>query len=134
MFKILENGVEFVGLSMNEYEAVERKLRASRDAFTKEKIERCGLKGMEAYAAWKDSGTANITANDVYGYVRETRDGAVAVLEKSLELGGVPAEDRKQIISTYNVVDAGNLAAALLGFERRVPFTIAVEAKETNPT
>lgn len=124
MMKLKEKEAEFSYLGLADYELLEQAVRRNATESLKSAIANAKLGPNEAFAAWRDARPDLVSPRMVHAYVRETRDGVVAVLDKSLEKSGVSSERRQEIIASYTMLDAGNLAATLVGFETRVDLAI----------
>ncbi len=130
---ITENGATFAFLSLSDYELLEGAIRANTITFLKGKIEECKLTPADSFVAWREARPDIVLKDQVYTYARHTREGARKALERSLTKGGASAEKVTEIIDLYDIENAGNLAAALLGFENRVPMG-RMKSVEANPT
>lgn len=127
MKTLIDGDVTFAYLGIDDVEFIEARIRADReDALTKQWDV---VKDVApAQRAQMLAQVQTVTVDDIYFYVRNVRAGIIATLKAAAKKAG-----NESVTLTYDLPNAGNLAAHLFGLENRVPTSPKVEAPK-NPT
>lgn len=127
MKTIIENGITFAYLSINDVEAIEAMVRkGNTDALNAQLDAIKDLTPQARLQLWTQARPDQVSVNDLYRFVSTTREGIVATLQLAAKkAGSVGTLD-------IDIVNAGNLAAHLIGLEHRTPFV--AEDKTKRPT
>jgi hypothetical protein len=103
-------------LTLTQYETLETTVRKNQRGRLKLYVKEAGLEGKDLFNALRDADPDNVTQNHVYHYLG-TRRGAIDAIELAANAAEFP--DAGDFARSYDIVDATNLARALVGFEKR---------------
>jgi hypothetical protein len=128
----IENGVTFAYLGMDDFDKLAAALKAQSVAEINAQLEaiKPPLPPAQRFQLFREQRPDRVTASEMWAYVK-TADGARAALNQSLLVAGTPSPDK--VIAEYDISNAGNLAAHLLGFEHR-EFIVAEVKATDHPT
>lgn len=116
-----ENGVTFGYLGLKEYETLENAVRSNSIAFLRSRAEEFKLKDVDKFVAFRDARPDIVERGQVYHYAAGTSEGIRKTIGMALEKVGVTSVEKLgEVLDSYGILDLGNLAAHLLGFEQRV--------------
>lgn len=127
MRTIIEQGVAFAYLDLNDLESLEALALSESQSALRSQIESMpDLTPQQKMQLWVQYAQTRISVEELQYWCAHTRRGIDATLKAALEKAGTKAASL-----TYDIVSAGNLAAHLLGLENRIPFEeVRVLAKQ----
>lgn len=119
--------VAFPRLLMKDYATLESQVRANRSQKVRALCDECKLSGRDRFDQLASVEGLDVNMAMVAAYV-ETHDGARKVFNVSLAKAGKTPEQIASVFEKYEVLEATNLASALVGFKRRVPLEGVVQS------